>query len=267
MMYNNLELYCVTNKPVPFIEGTNIFLAGVGKYKFSEEYILSNKGINIFSKEIYYSELTFHYWYWKNKLNLNSDNWIGFCQKRRFWIKSNSKISILNKENILQHILQEPEEDWSKYESIICRPIKLNNVKKMKLIKRGWKSLIKSPSIFFDIRRQNIKLHFDMHHGYGNLEKATYLLPKEDIEDFLNYIEDNTMLNPHIMYISKSKTLDNWFSTLFNWLKKCEETFGFKNLKGYDTGRLYAYLAERYASFWFKKYTKYKEQSWAFIDE
>ena len=162
---------------------------------------------------------------------------------------------------IIKHILQEPEEDWNKYESIICKPIKLNNIKKMKLIKRGWKSLIKSPSIFFDISKQNIKLHFDMHHGYGNLEKATYLLPKEDVNEFLNYIENNTMLNPHIMYISKSKILDNWFNTLFIWLSKCEEIFGFKNLKGYDTGRLYAYLAERYASFWFKKYTNYKEQS------
>ena len=75
------------------------------------------------------------------------------------------------------------------------------------------------------------------------------------------------MFNPHIMYISKSKILDIWFRTLFNWLSKCEDIFGFENLRGYDTGRLYAYLAERYASFWFKKYTKYKEQSWTFIDE
>ena len=267
MTTNDLELYCVTNKPVPFIEDTNIFLAGVGKDKFSKNYILSNQGINIFDKEKYYSELTFHYWYWKNKLDLKSKKWIGFCQKRRYWIKSESKNSTINKENIINHILLKPEEDWSRYESLICKPIQINNIKKMKLIKRGWKSIIKSPSIFFDVSKQNIKLHFDMHHGYGNLEKATNLLPKEDVNDFLNYIENSTMLNPHIMYISKSTTLDNWFKTLFKWLSNCEEVFGFENLKGYDTGRLYAYLAERYASFWFKKYTAYKEQSWAFIDE
>ena len=40
----------------------------------------------------------------------------------------------------------------------------------------------------------------------------------------------------------------------------------FENLKGYDTERLYAYLAERYLSFWFKKYTKYKEQPWVFVE-
>ena len=45
-----------------------------------------------------------------------------------------------------------------------------------------------------------------------------------------------------------------------------EKEFGFKNLKGYDKTRIYAYLAERYLSFWFKKYTKYKEHPWIFID-
>ena len=46
----------------------------------------------------------------------------------------------------------------------------------------------------------------------------------------------------------------------------CENIFGFEKLKGYDTGRIYAYLSERYLSFWFKKYTKYKEQPWIFLD-
>ena len=68
------------------------------------------------------------------------------------------------------------------------------------------------------------------------------------------------------MYISKNDILDKWFKTLFPWLERCEKIFGLNNLKGYDTGRIYAYLAERYASFWFKKYTKYKEQPWIFLD-
>ena len=42
--------------------------------------------------------------------------------------------------------------------------------------------------------------------------------------------------------------------------------FGFDKLKGYDTLRLYAYLAERYLSFWFKKYTKFKTSPWTFIN-
>tara|TARA_B100000767_G_scaffold217946_1_gene205735 strand:+ start:273 stop:599 length:327 start_codon:yes stop_codon:yes gene_type:complete len=92
----------------------------------------------------------------------------------------------ISKENIKEHLLVEPDNDWNKYQSIICKLISVTGVKK----------------------------------------------------DILN----------------------KWFSKLFPWPEKCENQFGFNNLKGYDTKRLYAYLAERYLSFWFKKYTVYKEQ-------
>ena len=48
--------------------------------------------------------------------------------------------------------------------------------------------------------------------------------------------------------------------------RMCEKIFGFDRLKGYDTTRLYAYLSERYLSFWFKKYTKFKAHPWVFLD-
>ena len=42
---------------------------------------------------------------------------------------------------------------------------------------------------------------------------------------------------------------------------------GLKNLDGkYDTQRLYAFLSERYLSFWFKKNTKFFEQPWVLYD-
>ena len=68
------------------------------------------------------------------------------------------------------------------------------------------------------------------------------------------------------MVISKKNILNNWFKDLFNWLFKCEKVFGLKNLKGYDQERLYAYLAERYLSFWFRKKTKYLEWPWTFYE-
>ena len=81
-----------------FLRDLNYHLAGVGKNKFSDRYIKSDNQINIYYKEQYYSELTFHYWFWKNRLKeyLHNDSvWIGFCQKRRFWIKKIPKILIL----------------------------------------------------------------------------------------------------------------------------------------------------------------------------
>ena len=49
--------------------------------------------------------------------------------------------------------------------------------------------------------------------------------------------------------ISKKKILKEWFESLFKWLSSCEKIFGFDELHGYDKGRLYAYLSERYLSF------------------
>tara|TARA_B100001540_G_scaffold257085_1_gene234710 strand:- start:3264 stop:4061 length:798 start_codon:yes stop_codon:yes gene_type:complete len=264
-MKNNLKLYCVTNKPLPDLEKTNLKLAGVGKDKFSNKYIDTSVNINIFHKEEYYSELTFHYWYWKNLLSKENYEWVGFCQKRRFWIKKDSENKDINKKNILNHLLTEPENDWKNINAILCNPINVYGAKKIKLIKRGWRNILSDPGLLFN-KKESIKVHFDMHHTYGTLDKAISVMNKNDQEDFKKYVNQNNFYNPHIMFISKPKLIDRWFSALFSWLEKCEELFGFENLKGYDQKRLYAFLAERYMSFWFRKYSEFKEHPWIFID-
>ena len=263
---NNLEIYCVTNKKLLFLENTNLKLAAVGKENFSDKYLKCNNKINIYDKEKYYSELTFHYWYWKNCLNVSRKEWIGFCQKRRFWIKSEEDKKIINTNNLNQYLLDNIDSKINDYESIICNPINVSGAKKIKMIKRGWKNLIKDPLILFNKQKETIAFHFDMHHGHNNLEKAASLLDKKDKNDFIYYINNHNFYNPHIMCIARPEILEKWFNSLFTWLKNCEEVFGFDNLKGYDTLRLYAYLAERYLSYWFKKYTKYKEQPWVSLN-
>ena len=89
-MIKKLDIYCVTDKDLNFLRELDYNLAAVGKGKFSERYIRCDQKDNIFYKEEYYSELTFHYWFWKNQLKkyINNDNiWIGVCQKRRFWLQ------------------------------------------------------------------------------------------------------------------------------------------------------------------------------------
>ena len=83
---NQAEIY----KELDFLAESKYSIGWVGKKIPPKNYITCNKDKNIFSKEKHYSELTFHYWYWKNKLDLNDKNWLGFCQKRRYWIKKNS---------------------------------------------------------------------------------------------------------------------------------------------------------------------------------
>ena len=263
----NLKIYCVTNKKLDFVSKSNYFFGWVGEEPAPKDYLTCNTQDNIFIKEKFYSELTFHYWYWKNQLkNENETDWIGFCQKRRFWIKDEAKKENINTNNANDFLVDNVEELPKNVESIICEPIKVNNVKKIKMIKRGIKSLIKNPSIFFDTSKQSIKFHFDMHHGHKNLEKAISVMSKKDRLEFLHYVENKISYNPHIMVISKKRILNKWFSSLFEWLFECENLHGFDKLKGYDTQRLYAFLGERYLSFWFKKYTTYKENHWRLIE-
>ena len=261
------KIYCVTNKELDFLNNSNYKIGWVSKEDPLPNYIVCDKGDNIFYKEKYYSELTFHYWYWKNLLDKEKDGqWIGFCQKRRYWVKEKNR-DYISKSNLNKNLLFELEDDSRKLDSIICDPIEISGAKKIKMIKRGWKNLIKNPNIFFNKKKQNIEFHFDMHHGIGNLSKAINLLDVQDKSDFSSYVKNNTKYNPHIMFIAKKEIVKKWFNTLFPWLERCESVFGFDDLKGYDTTRLYAYLAERYLSFWFKKYTVFKEQPWVFIDK
>ena len=77
----------------------------------------SNNLDNIFYKEEFYSELTFHYWFWKNKLKNfeNKDNmWIGFCQKRRFWLQNEKNLEI-NHNNISDDFLTEIPNGMEKF--------------------------------------------------------------------------------------------------------------------------------------------------------
>ena len=149
---------------------------------------------------------------------------------------------------------------------ILCKPWNVSNVKKMKLIKRGFKSLLKDPSIFFNKDKQSIKLHFDMSHGHGNLEKAANLLPEKDKKDFIAYVSSKTWLIGHCIFISKNKKLMNeFYSDLFSWLFKCEKIFGFDS-NSYDTKRIYSFLTERYMPFWFEKYSKVLTWPWVYFD-
>ena len=98
-----------------------------------------------------------------------------------------------------------------------------------------------------------------MFHGSGNLDKAIELLPDKDRDDFRHFTRSETSFSRGNMFICRSKKIiDNYFSSVFPWLQKCEKIFGF-NLEGYGKIRMYGFLGERYLPFWFKKYTNYLE--------
>ena len=202
----NLKIFCVTDKEVKFLENTDYNIGWVGPNIPPKNYIQSNDKDNIFFKEKYYSELTFHYWYWKNLLNLKSNDWVGFCQKRRYWVKKESSNLNLNETNICENLLDKVDDEWNGFDAVICEPVSLNKVKKIKMLKRGLKSLLLDPEIFFNEKKQSINFHFDMHHGYGNLKKAIDVMNDDDREEFRNYVNTSYISSSYNVYC---KTFDN----------------------------------------------------------
>ena len=95
-----------------------------------------------------------------------------------------------------------------------------------------------------------------MWHGNGNLDRAIELLGDSDRDDFKRYTNENVSFSRGNMFVCRSKKIiNNFYNSIFPWLENCEKIFGF-NLNGYGKTRIYAFLAERYMSYWFEKYTK-----------
>ena len=131
----------------------------------------------------------------------------------------------------------------------------MNGLKFTKLLKHGLRSLIRNPSALIKSKR-NLRFHFDMWHGNGNLDKAIDLLDEQDREDFRIFTRKNVSFNRGNMFVCRSKKIINdYYNSIFPWLQRCEKIFGF-DLDGYGMTRIYAFLAERYLSYWFTKYTK-----------
>ena len=275
-----MKIYCVTHKPQPNICKLGLTPVGLGTKIFPDHYLIENTLENIAYKNQHYSEVSFHYWIWKNILPSKKDGeWFGICQYRRYFVKKEFRAQIdqskgsqgnlkINNLNHLKDILQtDPHTDWENYDAVLCDPWSVKVEKRMKIVKRGFKSIIKDPGILINQKSHNIKLHFDMYHGHGNLDKAIAVLPLKDKSDFIDYVNTSTELSGHSLFFCKNnKILNIYYNDLFEWLFKCEKIFGFNDLIGYDTQRMYSFLSERYTAFWFKKYSKSITWPWVFYD-
>jgi hypothetical protein len=183
---------------------------------------------------------------------IQDGQWIGFCAYREYW---GNKKEITSNANVEDLVIKQVPKEWSDYETVIGDNRYINNLKFSKLIKRGLWSLVRNPSAILKSKR-NIRFHFDMWHGNGNLDKAIDLLDINNREDFRQYTKQNISFSKGNMFICRSKKIINdFYSSIFPWLKKCEQIFRY-DLEGYGQTRMYAFLGERYLTYWFNKYTK-----------
>ena len=168
---------CLHNEVLPIIKKLNYIPVGLGSNNFSSEWIKDNTLENISKKNKYYSEYTFHYWFWKNVLpKIENNKWIGFCAYREYW---GNKNKITNDSKIEDIVIKKIPDEWNKYDTIIGEHLYINNLKLSKLIKHGLWSLIRNPLAILKSKR-SIRFHFDMWHGNGNLDKAINLLEVEE---------------------------------------------------------------------------------------
>jgi hypothetical protein len=255
----NLSMYCLTMRNADFniIKSLEYFPVGLGDKIVSKDFLRDNSLDNISSKNYFYGEYTFHYWLWKNALEKINDGWIGFCQYRKFWIKKDVSLKIVDFDTFNKNILKTISNELDNYESIIGVPLYTNQFKLTKFIKKNLLTILSNPSFLFNKNKRNLKFHFDMMHGKGNLEKAINLLDEKEKDDFMKFMNTEVSFNPHNMFICKNKKiLKSYYESVFPWLERCEKEFGF-DLQGYGLKRIYAFLAERYMSYWFKKYTNF----------
>ena len=255
----NHKIYCISIYDETFdnIKNINCIPVGLGNNISHEEWLRDNTLENISQKNKNYGELTFYYWFWKNELKKITENqWIGFSQYRRHW-KNKNPISSSNKP--IDLFLKDTPKDWDNYETILGDPLDLSKIKFMKLFKHAKKIILNEPKFLLQ-KNRNLRFNFGMMHGMDFLEKAISQLNEEDKNDFSQYLNSQTMLNPANMFICRSrKKMDELFKILFNWLAKCAVKFNSYDLKGYSQKRIYAFLSERFLPYWLKKNTRVLE--------
>ena len=264
---NKLSMFCITsrNDHLNLIKKIGYLPVRTGEGNHPEGFFRDNTGNNISFKNPNYGEYSFHYWIWKNYLHELKDNWIGFCQYRRFW-SFNQNENISKFENFCKVIVKSIPKEYQNYDVILGNPMFINQFRLSKFIKKNLISFLKNPSLLFNEQKRNLKFHFDMMHGHGNIDKAIELLNIDDRNDFKKFLENSVSFNPNNMFICKSsKILNEFYQSIFPWLEKCENEFGF-NLEGYGLKRIYGFLAERYMPYWFQKNTKTKSIPIVFKD-
>jgi hypothetical protein len=212
---------------------------------------------------------TFHYWLWKNQIStINENTWIGFCTYRRFWSAINSAQNT-NYNNFKENILSNIPNEWNDHEVILPEKLYFSSGRRIKILKNSPTFFLKNPSFFFFSKKHTIKTHFEIFHDPEILKNSLQFIENNERKDFQDYI-NNEYFHPWNLFFCRSKKLlIKYYESVFPWLFKCENKFGFSKLglKGYKTQRIYAYLAERYLSYWFEKYSNYRTWPIIFLDK
>jgi len=260
-MNKKISMFCMTLNPdhEKIIKDLSYIPVGLGNKKFSKECLTDKSGLNISDKNPFYGEYTFHYWIWKNYMNEIKTPWVGFCQYRKFFLKKDIIDKEISFEALKHSIINDLEKVHQNFDCILGRKFSVQNFKLSKIIKHHLIHFLLNPKLFFKKSERNLKFHFDLFHGKGNLDLAINCLDENNKNKFTYHMNTETSFNPHNMFICKTEILKKYYDVVLPWLEKCENLFGFNHLDTYGLKRIYGFLAERFLSYWFTKNYKTKE--------
>ena len=151
---NKALIYCLTLEPdhEQLIKRLSYIPVGLGNKKFSKDFLTDKDGLSISQKNPNYGEYTFHYWLWKNYLDKIENEWIGFCQYRKFFTKKKINSKDISFEN-LQSILIS-EIDSNNFDCILGNKFSVENYKLSKIIKNHLIKFLKKPSLIFNKKKK-----------------------------------------------------------------------------------------------------------------
>jgi hypothetical protein len=90
---SNLKIHClcIHDELLEKVKKLKYIPVALGENNYQKGWLRDNTGKNISYKNKYYGEYTFHYWLWKNNMDIfNNKDWVGFCAYRRFWLNKNN---------------------------------------------------------------------------------------------------------------------------------------------------------------------------------
>jgi len=206
-----------------------------------------NTGDNISDKKSIYSELTVHYWAWKN---IESD-YYGLCHYRRHFNFSDKKLPV----------------DLEGYIRLDClsdkniQQLGLDNEPHMREVIESYDMILTEPYNFKSLGYKNVYDQY-LHSPKKDLDCMVDII-KEKYPDFLeatNQYLMNPTFYPCLMTIMKKEIYFDYCQWLFSILFEMENRIDWSN-RSEDSFRAVAYVAERMLGIYYlylKKQNKYK---------
>ena len=152
----NLKMFCISLEPnhYNFIKNLGYIPVGLGDKDFNDDWFKDKLGNNISAKNKNYGEYTYHYWLWQNYLDKLGDEWIGFCQYRKFWSLEKHRTEDIDFNSLNFQVLKEIPKKFDKYETVLGESIFINQFRAMKFIKKGLKFFVKRPLTIFSKKKE-----------------------------------------------------------------------------------------------------------------